>query len=44
MSAASTRRPMLYGDLRSWALIEADSLQLLRAFPAQSVDAVVTDP
>jgi site-specific DNA-methyltransferase (adenine-specific) len=44
MSAASTQRPILYGDLRSWALIEANSLQLLRSFPAQSVDAVVTDP
>jgi DNA modification methylase len=44
MSGAVTRRPVLYGDLRSWALIQADSLQLLRRFPTASVDAVVTDP
>jgi len=36
--------PPLYGDLRRWGLIEADSLKLLTALPDASVDAVVTDP
>lgn len=45
MSAAlAKRRPQLYGDLTRWALIHADSIQLLRSFPDSSVDAVVTDP
>jgi site-specific DNA-methyltransferase (adenine-specific) len=38
------RRPPLYGDLRSWALFGADSLELLATLPARSVDAVITDP
>lgn len=38
------RRPPLYGDLRSWALIGADSLELLAALPDGCIDAVVTDP
>lgn len=37
-------RPSLYGDLRSWALIEADSLELLAQLPDACVDTVVTDP
>jgi site-specific DNA-methyltransferase (adenine-specific) len=37
-------RPALYGDLRSWALIAADSLELLGRLPPRSVDAVITDP
>jgi DNA modification methylase len=40
----STPLPVLYGDLRRWGLIAADSLTLLAAFPDASVDAVVTDP
>ena len=36
--------PPLYGDLRQWGLIRADSLALLAQLPAASVDAVVTDP
>lgn len=48
MSARADRRatpmPVLYGDLRHWGLIAADSLSLLAAFPDASVDAVVTDP
>lgn len=43
-AAPAKRRPQLYGDLKHWALIHADSIQLLRSFPAGSVDAVVTDP
>jgi DNA modification methylase len=39
-----SERPSLYGDLRSWALIEADAFKLLPELPAASVDAVVTDP
>jgi DNA modification methylase len=39
-----SRLPRLYGDLHDWALIAADSLLLLRSFPAACVDAVVTDP
>jgi len=38
------RRPPLFGDLRSWALIGADSLELLAALPDHCIDAVVTDP
>ena len=39
-----TRLPPLYGDQRSWALIQADALNFLRKLPDASVDAVVTDP
>jgi site-specific DNA-methyltransferase (adenine-specific) len=48
MSARADRQhaalPLLYGDLRHWGLIAADSLTLLAAFPDASVDAIVTDP
>jgi len=48
MSGRADRRtaalPPLYGDLRRWGLVAADSLALLTAFPDASVDAVVTDP
>ncbi len=48
MSGRADRRaaavPLLYGDLRHWGVIAADSLMLLAAFPDASVDAVVTDP
>ncbi len=37
-------RPRLYGDLCSWALLAADSLKLMAALPAASVDVVITDP
>ena len=37
-------RPPLYGDLRSWALVGADSLELLATLPARCADAVITDP
>ena len=37
-------RPVLYGDARRWALVEADALALLAKLPDASVDAVVTDP
>lgn len=43
MSAAQGK-PVMYGDLRRWALIATDSLALLPALPDASVDAVVTDP
>jgi hypothetical protein len=42
--AGRQARPALYGDLRSWALIAADSLALMAELPAHSVDVVVTDP
>lgn len=37
-------RPILYGDLTSWALVAGDSLKLMAALPAGSVDVVITDP
>jgi DNA modification methylase len=37
-------RPVIYGDLRRWGVIHADALALLRQLPANSIDAVVTDP
>lgn len=37
-------RPALYGDLRAWALIQADALALLQVMPDDSVDAVISDP
>jgi site-specific DNA-methyltransferase (adenine-specific) len=41
---AEKRKPVMYGDQRRWALVEADSLALLPQLPDASVDAVVTDP
>lgn len=41
MSAA---KPVLYGDVRRWGLIEADTLKLLPQLPDGCVDVVVTDP
>lgn len=41
---AVARKPVMYGDLRRWALVAADSLALLPLLPDASVDAVVTDP
>jgi len=37
-------RPPLYGDLRRWALVQADAVTLLAQLPDASVDAIVTDP
>jgi DNA modification methylase len=37
-------RPILYGDVSRWGLIEADTLALLPLLPPASVDVVVTDP
>lgn len=37
-------RPVLYGDVQRWGLIETDTLGLLPRLPAGCVDAVVTDP
>ena len=42
--SAVAGKPVMYGDLRRWALIAADSLALLPLLPDASVDAVVTDP
>ena len=42
--SAAVKKPVMYGDLRRWALIAADSLALLPHLPDASVDAVVTDP
>lgn len=45
MSRALDRtRPPLYGDLSSWALIQADALAFLQVVPDNSIDAVVSDP
>jgi DNA modification methylase len=37
-------RPVLHGDMTSWALISGDSLELMAALPRASVDVVITDP
>jgi DNA modification methylase len=37
-------KPVLYGDVRRWGLIEADTLELLPRLPDACIDAVVTDP
>lgn len=37
-------RPPLYGDLRSWALIQAESIEFRKRLPTGCVDAIVTDP
>ncbi len=45
MSAAtSKRKPVMYGDAVRWLLLHADSLSLLPELPADSIEAVVTDP
>lgn len=46
MSAALARmsKPPMYGDLKRWALVEADALLLLTKLPDGCVDAIVTDP
>jgi DNA modification methylase len=37
-------RPALYGDVRRWGLVHADSLSLLRQLPDASTDCLLTDP
>ena len=44
MSAATTGRPVMYGDAKRWLLLHADSLKLLPELPANSVEAIITDP
>lgn len=41
---AGGSKPLLYGDLRRWVMIAADSMLLLPQLPSASVDAVITDP
>lgn len=43
MSVAK-KRPAMYGDGTSWVLLHADALALMPELPADSVDAVITDP
>ncbi len=38
------RRAALYTDLKHWGVVQADTLDLMSKLPANSVDAVVTDP
>jgi DNA modification methylase len=40
----SADKPVLYGDVQRWGLIEADALALLPQLPDGCVDAIVTDP
>ena len=42
--SGARRRPVMYGDGTSWVLLHADSLALMPELPADSVDAVITDP
>lgn len=42
--SVQTAQPPLYGDLQRWGLVHADALGLLADLPAESVDAIVTDP
>lgn len=44
MSASAEQVPPMYGDGKRWALIQADSLVMLPELPAESIDAVITDP
>ena len=44
MSAAAGGRPVMYGDAKRWLLLHADSLALLPELPADSVEAIITDP
>lgn len=37
-------RPVMYGDAERWLLLQADCLALLPELPADSIEAVVTDP
>jgi DNA modification methylase len=42
--SGTTNRPAMYGDAARWLLLHADCLALLPELPADSVEAVVTDP
>jgi DNA modification methylase len=44
VSRATAGRPVMYGDPARWLLLHADCLALLPDLPANSVEAVVTDP
>jgi DNA modification methylase len=44
VSASAADRPAMYGDAARWLLLHADCLALLPELPADSVEAVVTDP
>jgi len=37
-------KPVLYGDLARWGLVQADAFDLLATLPAASVDCLLTDP
>jgi DNA modification methylase len=39
-----TAKPVLYGDVVRWGLIQADALLMLARLPENCVDAIVTDP
>lgn len=42
--SAVAHRPVMYGDGERWVLLHADSLSVMPEFPADGVDAVITDP
>ena len=44
MTGAAGERPAMYGDAMRWLLLHADSLALLAELPADSIEAVITDP
>ena len=44
VSATTDGRPVMYGDPARWLLLHADCLALLPELPANSVEAVITDP
>jgi DNA modification methylase len=37
-------KPAMYGDARRWLLLHADCMAMLAELPAESVEAVITDP
>lgn len=43
-NALNRTKPVLYGDLKHWGLIQADALAFMKLLPSASVDAVITDP
>jgi DNA modification methylase len=44
MSGTTTERPAMYGDAARWLLLHTDCLALVPELPADSVEAVITDP
>jgi site-specific DNA-methyltransferase (adenine-specific) len=40
----SASKPVLYGDVQRWGLVQDDALSLLAKLPRSCVDAIVTDP